>query len=776
MSNYTDSSTSGENIQWQPFRPSGGVNPQEQDTDKADMSLNHNAFLAEGDNAMYTTPQGHFSFKDLDLVAADSTQQFGSQGHREVERVGGINREYALNYPMESPVSQNSSSHSSGSTNRPTFYYGQSGPLQLRVTNPDPSSPEPNYNHNSSGLFDPFVDASHSSHPLDPRFGEIPPTPTTPVLNSSGLHRTTHSNFSLGTATSPSRSGCSPIRHSRRDSNHEQFVTFDALTAPSHSRQHSAHLDLTPPRQQNQFGPLTPPGFSSFASFAGQSRFQVPDNNDPFVSKPGADTHGSNTFLACTSPLVPVSDRCHFNSVGAVDVRFANAAKARVFFTQFDKSRAYTTKDIEHVYGLDRFLGTPDAIDYEKTDDFYPIERVPNPDEDDDDEDVEEEDNDPGRGLKIFTTSDHPSMSLPSFDNGQPNRFPNTHAFFNDYPSHFQDLEDMEWSVFNDSTYGAPRQRPQLFFYLPSIKPTYPNSKTHGLVLVRFWHQNEREKQQKIVVFAFERDWYCQTDEILLDHSRQGRITIGPTTILFSDGNKRAEVPNVPFVWAIVEQLFLCACYPNCPYPKMIEIMRKFKVGYKLHKGTVTPNDAAMVENLHPSDMLGWELYHEPCDYHSFFIQPLMIALSFNAPLATLLLRGRMNPTEGEYYTDNAGIRQPAFERNLNLVQFMKQWFIRYRLGSSKALEPLPPPYNTVEFPPVLEEAANAGTWTQPEEIERLQVDMETFDVQGINWQSVGVRRSDARKLRDSLYFPYTNIRHYQPHEVSFIPSRRLTY
>lgn len=93
-----------------------------------------------------------------------------------------------------------------------------------------------------------------------------------------------------------------------------------------------------------------------------------------------------------------------------------------------------------------------------------------------------------------------------------------------------------------------------------------------------------------------------------------------------------------------------------------------------------------------------------------------------------------------------------AQERNDTLDQFIRRWLHVSLLSSAQ----LPS-----QFPRPSLEAANVSEWPRPERITRPQniANDEFFDIQQIPWKSkMGVRREEARKLRDTWYRPYTNL------------------
>ncbi|EED13369.1 WD repeat protein [Talaromyces stipitatus ATCC 10500] len=95
---------------------------------------------------------------------------------------------------------------------------------------------------------------------------------------------------------------------------------------------------------------------------------------------------------------------------------------------------------------------------------------------------------------------------------------------------------------------------------------------------------------------------------------------------------------------------------------------------------------------------------------------------------------------------------QTTQERNFTVDEFIQRW-----LHASLSNSPHIPPH----FPGPSLEAANVSEWIRPEKIARpstLGCD-DFYDIQQIPWRSkLGVRREDARILRDAWYHPYTNL------------------
>jgi hypothetical protein len=93
----------------------------------------------------------------------------------------------------------------------------------------------------------------------------------------------------------------------------------------------------------------------------------------------------------------------------------------------------------------------------------------------------------------------------------------------------------------------------------------------------------------------------------------------------------------------------------------------------------------------------------------------------------------------------------------------MKRW-LQASLANSAHVPP--------QFPCPSLEAANVSLWSRPEKIIRPQSmdSTEFYDIQQIPWRAkLGVRRSDARVLRDAWYSPYSNL-HFRNDNVCTLP------
>ncbi|EEP77856.1 conserved hypothetical protein [Uncinocarpus reesii 1704] len=167
-----------------------------------------------------------------------------------------------------------------------------------------------------------------------------------------------------------------------------------------------------------------------------------------------------------------------------------------------------------------------------------------------------------------------------------------------------------------------------------------------------------------------------------------------------------------------------------------------------------------------PRPLLSEEEYleiHESSGYSHFYIHPAFVLLTFadEDHLASSLLATPLVTPEGELYMDANGNQYPAFERNLTVDQFIRQWLVRYR-NSRYTPRMIKDP-----FIPISGEAANVLDWARPAKISRPASSSKLYDIQGIPWSTtLKVKRSDARALRDRLYTSYHNLK-YTPHYYS---------
>ncbi|KAK2737638.1 hypothetical protein FQN55_000994 [Onygenales sp. PD_40] len=149
-----------------------------------------------------------------------------------------------------------------------------------------------------------------------------------------------------------------------------------------------------------------------------------------------------------------------------------------------------------------------------------------------------------------------------------------------------------------------------------------------------------------------------------------------------------------------------------------------------------------------------YEDLHMDSEYSIFYVPPALVLEHFSATVASLLLATLLAPWEGIAYIAN-GTEIPAFERNLPVDMFIKQWLIRSRIPPAQ-LGILARP----SVPLVEEAASEVSYWPRPQKISRPDDhQFKSYDIQNIPWWSkLKVHRSDARALRDRWYRPYRNL------------------
>ncbi|KAI9841079.1 MAG: hypothetical protein M1838_003776 [Thelocarpon superellum] len=94
---------------------------------------------------------------------------------------------------------------------------------------------------------------------------------------------------------------------------------------------------------------------------------------------------------------------------------------------------------------------------------------------------------------------------------------------------------------------------------------------------------------------------------------------------------------------------------------------------------------------------------------------------------------------------DLDGFQLEDFERNLDFIRFVEQWYYRAGLPAGG-------------YPSISEEAIEVRHWNRPSHVTRPELDGDRYDVQGIDWTKIGVARETARRVRRKLYHNYTNI------------------
>ncbi|KLJ05623.1 hypothetical protein EMPG_09332 [Blastomyces silverae] len=179
----------------------------------------------------------------------------------------------------------------------------------------------------------------------------------------------------------------------------------------------------------------------------------------------------------------------------------------------------------------------------------------------------------------------------------------------------------------------------------------------------------------------------------------------------------------------------------------------------------VTPPNQRMTAVTPPGGLLTEEQYtyiHGPSELSIYFVPPSLVLKYFNSHIASMLLAAPLAPCEGHTYTHADGLEFPAFEKNLSIDMFIKQWLIRSKIPPQQlALKDRP-------HVPISDAAANASYWPRPQRITRPENhQFKNYDIQKIPWQkTMNVRRSDARILRDCWYKGYRNLV-FNPHGYS---------
>lgn len=135
-----------------------------------------------------------------------------------------------------------------------------------------------------------------------------------------------------------------------------------------------------------------------------------------------------------------------------------------------------------------------------------------------------------------------------------------------------------------------------------------------------------------------------------------------------------------------------------------------------------------------------------------------MVPYTFRVYSQSILPPNHIVPDE---YTNKR--HSPAFERNLTVEQFIRQWYLRARMSQDRLGIKHP-------YPPIASEAMNVQNWQRPTKISRPDDHKgRYFDIQNIPWSSkLNVDRAAARSLRDQWYTSYHNLR-FQPHGVCLL-------
>ncbi|KAI9818971.1 MAG: hypothetical protein M1832_004139 [Thelocarpon impressellum] len=94
---------------------------------------------------------------------------------------------------------------------------------------------------------------------------------------------------------------------------------------------------------------------------------------------------------------------------------------------------------------------------------------------------------------------------------------------------------------------------------------------------------------------------------------------------------------------------------------------------------------------------------------------------------------------------DLDGFLLEDFERNLDFIRFVEQWYYRASLPAGG-------------YPSISDGVLGVRGWRRPAQVTAAELDGDRYDAQGVDWTSVGVMRETARHVRRKLYHNYTNI------------------
>ncbi|KAK2745890.1 hypothetical protein FQN57_003503 [Myotisia sp. PD_48] len=147
---------------------------------------------------------------------------------------------------------------------------------------------------------------------------------------------------------------------------------------------------------------------------------------------------------------------------------------------------------------------------------------------------------------------------------------------------------------------------------------------------------------------------------------------------------------------------------------------------------------------------------HQSSEDSLYHIPPALVLQHLHPSIASSLLVAPLAPSEEcDLWSDANDVIISAFERNLTVEQFIRQWCLRSRLPHDRL-------GMKESFIPISSEAARVLNWSRPEKISRPENHRHrSFDIQNIPWShKLNVKREDARMLRDRMYTSYHNLRY----------------
>ncbi|ODH52144.1 hypothetical protein GX48_01698 [Paracoccidioides brasiliensis] len=197
------------------------------------------------------------------------------------------------------------------------------------------------------------------------------------------------------------------------------------------------------------------------------------------------------------------------------------------------------------------------------------------------------------------------------------------------------------------------------------------------------------------------------------------------------------------------------------PWPRTPASLSDISSVSPLSPGNVTARPPAS----RPIELLTEAQYddiHKTSEESIYYVPPSLVLKYFNAHVASALLAIPIAPRKGLTYSIADGLEFPAFERNLTVDMFIKQWLVRSKIPPEQL------PAKERPHIPISDAAADVSYWPRPQKISRPDDhQFQSYDIQKIPWwKKMNVRRSDARMLRDSWYKGYHNLM-FNPHGYS---------